>query len=319
MQYSAKDRTFVFNILRVPTIGRTTAKKLLHYLKKHEHPIDLIWVQHNLVNLNLSVNKKIIDSIKKYFNENKIYSIPEYEDKHSLRVLFFWEEAYPSLLRQADDYPLFLFVRGDMTLLQRPSISVVGSRKMDSYGSFVTEKIVSQLCKSGYCIVSGFMTGVDLLAHTTALGCKGKTIAVLGYGFDYCYPAHLRTTRDEFLVKGACFISEYFPETAPQRGFFPERNRIVAALSQAVVVTQAAQRSGTLITAACALEAGRDVFAVSGPISNLFSEGTKWLINQGAYLITNGQDVVAQLENYTKIAYSQVKTTSPRQLTFEEI
>lgn len=304
--------------MRVPTIGRATTKKLFYYLKKHECQIDLFWVRKNSNVLNLSINKNIIDSINTYFNENKIYSVSEYEEEHSVRVLFFWEKAYPSLLKESSDFPLFLFVRGDVSLLQKPSISVVGSRKMDSYGSFVTSKIVLDLCKAGYVIVSGFMIGVDLLAHTTTLDNKGQTIAVLGYGFDYCYPTYLKETRDEFLQKGACFISEYFPDTPPQKGFFPERNRIVAALSQAVVVTQAAQRSGTLITASCALEEGRDVFAVSGPISNPFCEGTKWLINQGAYLITSGKDVVAQLENYTRIPYSQAKQTGSRQLPLEE-
>jgi DNA processing protein len=296
-KYTDQDKHFLLTLLSINGLGRKKARSIFYYLKKHEVKYRDFWVENGALYEIFGLKKDTIDSIKKFDYEKQKCSLLKLLKKDDIRAVFFWEKLYPPLLRECSDHPLILFVKGDVSLLQQKMIAVVGSRRMTSYGEMVTSKIVLELLTHNFVIVSGFMYGVDNCAHQTALNNAGKTVAVLGYGFDHHYPSTLRAKRDRMLEQGACFISEYFPWVPPNKGLFPERNRVVAGISLGVLVTEAAIKSGTHITAQCAVDEGREVFAVPGPITNPFSEGTKWLINQGARLVNSGDDIVLEL-NY---------------------
>ncbi len=209
--------------------------------------------------------------------------------------LIAWADAaYPPLLKEIYEPPVVLYARGDVSLLSRCCLALVGSRKPTPYGHAVAERLASDLAARGPVIVSGMARGVDTAVHRGALAAGGKTIAVFGCGIDQCYPSENRKMKAEIEEKGLV-VSE-FPMgsfAAPQN--FPIRNRIISGLSLGVVVIEAAQYSGSLITARLALEQNREVFAVPGAITNRNSWGPNTLIKQGAKLIQDWKDVVEEL------------------------
>jgi len=208
-------------------------------------------------------------------------------------VLTLSDKTYPSRLRKIPDPPAKLYLKGsDLSLFNRPSIAVIGSRKNNDYGRNVTQKLVRELVENGFAIISGMARGIDTIAHEAALEAGGKTIAVLGSGIDVIYPRE----NGELYQMIQLVISEFPPGTKPLKENFPQRNRIVAGLANGVLVIEAAKRSGTLITARQAAEQGKDVFAVPGPITSPLSEGTAWLIKQGAKLVYSVNDI---LEEFT--------------------
>lgn len=174
-------------------------------------------------------------------------------------------------------------------------IAVVGTRHVTDYGRKVTYSLARDLATAGFTIVSGFMYGVDAIAHGAAIDAGGKTIGVLGFGFDYMYPKSHASLAKRMLETGNTLVTEFEPEVPAMPQNFPRRNRIVSGLCLGVVVTEAAKNSGSMITARLAVEQGREVFAVPGPIDSLYSEGTKELINLGAKLVTNVSDIVDEL------------------------
>lgn len=180
-------------------------------------------------------------------------------------------------------------------LLKMPVLGIVGSRKVTPYGRGVTEELTESLARAGICIVSGLALGVDSIAHSAALRAKGKTIAVLPSGIKSIYPASHRGLARQIITSGGTLVSEYDDEYKPGRQSFIERNRIIAALSDALLVTEAAERSGSLHTANFALELGKPVLAVPGNITSATSSGTNNLLKSGAIMVTNDQDAIQVL------------------------
>jgi DNA processing protein len=209
-------------------------------------------------------------------------------------VLPFAAAHYPAALRDAPSPPMLLFAEGDAALLQSPSIAVVGSRTPSPMGIDVASEYARGFSAAGICVISGLAAGIDAAAHTAALVLPGKTIAVLGCGPDIVFPTgNARLMRE--IAETGLLLTEYPPGVHPQRTHFPERNRIVAGLSLATVVIEARLRSGALISARLAAEAGRDVFAVPGSLRNLAAEGCHRLIREGAGLTTSPMDVIESL------------------------
>ena len=196
--------------------------------------------------------------------------------KHILLVTIV-DEEYPEKLLKLDEKPYFLFCKGDVSLLKEKSIAIVGTRSPSNYGTIVTERFAGELAKEGVVIVSGLAYGVDGIAHKKALDVGGKTIAVLGSGFDNIYPAIHTNLANEIAEKGL-LLSEYRPEVTATRYTFPQRNRIVAGLSDGVLITEAGAKSGTLITKDFALDNGIIVYAVPGNITSDKSKGTNEII-----------------------------------------
>ena len=227
-------------------------------------------------------------------------------DKIGARALIRDQSDYPELLKHIGQPPPVIYVRGRRALLNMTSVAIVGSRAATSYGRRVSRTIARDLAWSGLCVVSGLALGIDAEAHAGALDAEGATIGVLGCGLDVVYPrANQRLF--ERLKEFGLLISEY-PLTTPPEGYrFPARNRIIAGLSRAVVVIEAAQRSGSLITVQYGLEEGRDIFAVPGQIDSLKSAGTHWLVQQGASLAVSAVDIVEQLTSEPGCRTPQVK------------
>lgn len=205
------------------------------------------------------------------------------------------QAAYPESLRRLPQPPLLLFTLGRIELLRRPAIAVVGTRRHSPYGRDSAVSMVVGLVRTGYVIVSGLARGIDSVAHQSALDVGGDTVAVLGNGLDVVYPPEAADLRSAIAAHG-CLLSEFPPGTPPLKHHFPQRNRIIAGLSAAVLVIEAAERSGALITADYALEEGKEVLAVPGPIHNPMSRGTNRLIQDGAALVTSAADVLRVLE-----------------------
>ena len=307
--YSEFDKKLIVWLTISPGFGRKTIRRLLIYLKKHEHEIDDIWVflsaKRNDSAFLLKLNKFINSGIYSIFEQETC--LFEKENKNNnIRVVSFWESEYPSLLLETDDFPLVLFMKGAVSVLSTECISVVGTRRITGYGKQATQKIVEDLVYSGYTIVSGGMYGVDFQAHQVALESNGKTIVVLGHGICAKISDYYLDLHEKVIQHGGVVISEYPLYTQANKGTFRERNRIVAGLSRGTVVIEAAVKSGTHITVGCALEAGREVFAVPGSIFNPFSLGTKDLVNQGAILVNSGADIVAEFQKQITIPDSRV-------------
>ncbi len=226
----------------------------------------------------------------------------------SIRLVSIEDEDYPHLLRAIPDPPLVLYFRGEFKVNDIP-VALVGSRKATPYGLNVTGSLARDLGKAGVTIVSGLARGVDARAHEGALEAGTRTIAVLGSGLNTIYPAEHKFLADRISRQGAV-ISEFPLGTPPNRDNFPVRNRIISGLSYLVVVVEASDKSGSLITARMASEQGRDVMAVPGSIFNELSRGCHALIKDGAGLVRTWEDVIAELPETISLALnSRVETT----------
>ncbi|MGE5405537.1 MAG: DNA-processing protein DprA [Candidatus Saccharibacteria bacterium] len=209
-------------------------------------------------------------------------------------VIAEYEELYPVVLKQIHSWPPALFCRGRIDALRQPAVGIVGSRKATPYGRKVARMLGRELAESGVIVVSGLARGIDAEAHWGALDGGGYTIGILGNGPDIVYPRENKELYQKVAERGL-IMSEWLPGTAPDAKNFPIRNRIISGLSNGVVVVEAQERSGALITVDFALEQGRDVFAVPGPITSETSTGTNNLIKQGAKMIGGTKDILDEL------------------------
>lgn len=214
--------------------------------------------------------------------------------KQAIKVLKF--KDFPAGLRRVRPPVKQLFYRGEWEeKIFEKSVAVVGSRKMTKYGQMVTEMMVRGLAEAGYTIVSGFMYGVDTSAHKICLESKGRTVAVLGGGLDCLTPAENDSLYTKILESGGLVVSEFEPNQAARLWTFPYRNRIVSGLSQLILVIEAGENSGSLVTARWAFQQKKKVLAVPGMITASLSQGTNWLIRNGAVLVSSVNDVLEEL------------------------
>jgi DNA processing protein len=217
------------------------------------------------------------------------------------QVLTLDAPAYPARLKEIYDPPLAIYVRGPIDILSEPGIAVIGTRHPTPYGTGMAERLACDLARQGLIIFSGLARGVDTAGHRGAVAAKGKTVAVLGTGVDVIYPKENKRLADQIVALGGAIISEFPMATAPFAQNFPIRNRIISGLSVGVLVVEAAEYSGTRITARCALEQGREVYAVPGNVTNKNSWGPNTLIKQGAKLVATWEDVWEELPTDTRL------------------
>jgi len=214
---------------------------------------------------------------------------------NDVRILFPDDQEFPRLLREIPSPPLYLFIRGDIKPVDQLSIAIVGTRHATSYGRIVTEGLSRSLARCGLTIVSGLARGIDSIAHRSAMEVEsGRTIAFLGSNVTEIYPPEHDELALQVSQRGA-LISETHPFSKPKAGVFPQRNRLISGMSLGVVVVEAADRSGSLITAGHAGEQGRDIFAIPGPVNSRMSRGCNRLIRDGAILVQDAQDVLDHL------------------------
>lgn len=228
-------------------------------------------------------------------NTSAAEAVREQCDQHNIEIITHGNEHFGELLQETYTPPLLLFRKGIPRLASK-CISVIGTRRCSPYGRRIAREISIKLAECGYTIVSGLAYGIDAAAHEGALEIGGHTVAVLGSGLLQIYPRQHQNLADRISEKGA-LLSEFAPNVGPNKTHFPQRNRIISGLSSATIVVQAAERSGALITANLALEQGREVFAIPGPVNDYRSRGCHQLIRDGAYLAESAEDILSVLEH----------------------
>lgn len=286
-------------------IGCVRKRKLLQLYKTPENIYALTrkellkikWIgEETIYNIMEAKNKKIIEYHIKYMKENNI------------DIIHICEDSYPQLLKQIYDAPICLYIKGNKNILNGKNIGIVGCRDCTDYGKKAAKYFAYNLTKEKFNIISGLAKGIDSYAHWGTIGANnelkryknseklnanfGKTIAVLGNGLDMVYPKENIELANEIVKSGGTIISEYSCGTKLDKKNFPARNRIISGISQGIIVVEAKEKSGTLITVDFALEQGRDVFVVPGNINSINSVGTNQLIKQGAKLITMYMDIL---------------------------
>ena len=306
MTKTEERKAFLTSLWSVPGIGRSSFFNCLRTQKQSEVTELQFWEgSTGLWQKSLLTNNQI-NSFKSFKKDKNFYSFYKELTDSGIQVLTFEDEAYPQILKNIEDFPPILFIRAKEKITKdlidsyfASSLAVVGTRKMTAYGKLVIKELIPDLVASGMTITSGFMYGVDLAAQEKAIEEGAKTVAVLGYGFNYSYPSENRYLMESFLEKGAIFMTEFTPNTRPKAGNFVQRNRIVAGLTLGTLVIEAATKSGSHITADFANQYGRLVFAVAGPIKNEYSFGTKDLINKGAIMVNDAADLLKEIrEDY---------------------
>ena len=263
--------------------------KLINYYKSPK----------KIYNARFNKNKSITNNEKissLLFNTQKIKEAEEvlrYCLKNNITIIKYTDFQYSNRLKNIYDYPILLYAKGNVSLLNSKCIvSIVGTRKCSEYGKYITEKFSFLLSRNGYTIASGMANGVDSYAHKASIKVEGKTIAVLGSGIDYIYPKENKNLYMEILKNNGLIISEYSPKTRPIPNFFPMRNRIISGISDKILITEAGKKSGSIITANIGIDQGKDVYAIPGNITNKYSEGTNELLKDGAILVTSIEDII---------------------------
>jgi DNA processing protein len=283
------DLPYFLALAASPGIGPARFKILLRHFKKAEN----VWKAPD------KILEKILKpalfrqftSFRKSFDTDKYLEL--IRDK-KIQIVTIDDKNYPRLLKEISDPPPVLYIRGDIPKNNRV-IAVVGTRKITNYGKEVTEVLVRDLVAASFTVVSGLARGVDSHSHRVTIGNRGKTIAVLGGGVDRIYPQENEALASEIAGGKGAVISEFPIGMGSVPGNFPARNRIISGLSLGVLVTEAGEDSGSLITAGCAGEQGREVFAVAGPMYSKLAKGPAALIKQGAKLVMNVEDILEEL------------------------
>jgi DNA processing protein len=256
------------------------------------------------------ISAKIIDKLVQMRSQVDLDQVWAQIQAQDIQVITWEDEIYPRRLKEIDQPPPVLYIRGDYLPEDEWAVALVGTRRITPYGRQITEEIASQLAHSGVTVVSGLARGIDGVAHQASLNAGGRTLAVLGSGVNRVYPPEHRRLAEQIIASGA-LISDYAPGTPPEASNFPPRNRIISGLSLAVVVVEAGETSGALITANFAAEQGRDVFAVPGNILAPQSQGTNRLVQQGAHPLLSVKDLLEALELSTVIEHKAARAVLP--------
>ncbi|ARE28673.1 DNA processing SMF protein [Lactococcus cremoris] len=274
-----------FDLFRWKKAGMTNlgVNKLLKFFRKYDIKISLRQMGQ------VAQVKSIPNFIEQYKNQDVKKLRIDYKKFSSFSIL---DDLYPERLREIYNPPVLIFYQGNIDLLKNPKLAFVGSRLAGQSGIKAVQKIITELNQS-FTIVSGLAKGIDTASHLSAIKTKTPTIAVIGTGLDIFYPLENRKIQ-EYLAKNQLVLSEYSLGEKPLKYHFPERNRIIAGLSRGVVVVEAKLRSGSLITCERALEEGRDIFAIPGNIADGTSDDCNHLIQQGAKLVYQAQDILEE-------------------------
>ena len=274
----------------IPRCGLTT---VLTLLKTFSTPKEILLASREAL-LNAGASASLINYLH-HPDWKSVELCLRWLEKPQRYILPWGDTRYPMLLREIPYPPLILFVTGELSVLQQRQLAIVGARYPSPTGLEIAYQFANELSERGFAITSGLARGIDGAAHQGALAANGTTIAVLGSGLDNIYPNCHQSLAQTILKKGGVLLSEFLPCSLPKAAHFPRRNRIISGLSLGVIVIEASLKSGSLITAAYALEQGREVFALPGSIRNSLSQGCHALLKEGATLIENCEDVVQGL------------------------
>lgn len=286
---SLQDRDYLIGLRHIPGVGAKTIRLLLDCFHTAEKAWQAGYQELKQVG---ELGDGFIERFLRARDALALENVLENLTRRDIRTVTILDREYPASLRLIYDPPPVLFYQGRWEE-ERPALAIVGSRRATIYGRKVAEKFGRELAQAGFVIVSGLARGIDSAAHEGCLAAQGRTIAVLGSGIDVIYPRE-NVPLAERIKENGLVITEYPPGTQPHKGHFPARNRIIAGLSMGVLIVEAAAQSGALITADLALEYGREVFAVPGPITSPNSRGTHCLIKQGAKLVDDIGDILEE-------------------------
>jgi len=304
MENSRKKYWIAVNM--IPAIGRVRCHRLLQKLGTPENILSAPVKELEGESISYHLAEEIVQARVKLNLDQELSLI----EKYQVKIITLEDKDYPFNLRNTAYPPPVVYVRGKIIPQDRIALAIVGSRRATPYGKKVAETLSQELAKCGFSIISGMARGIDTIAHQGALSAKGRTLAVLGCGVDRVYPLENARLRDQIIREGAV-ISEFPMSTPPLPKNFPIRNATISGLSLGVVVVEAAEDSGALITAHHALEQGREVFAVPGDITATTSHGTHSLIKQGAKLIEGINDILEELisiiESYDREITARLK------------
>jgi len=284
----------ILALLEIKDLGSVSIRKIIQTFGS---AIKVFYLQPEEIASLTGIKLDIATKIKSFNNWQKIDNFINLCEKRQIKILSITDEEYPQLLKEIYDPPAVLFCKGTLLPQDNFGLAVVGSRKLTDYGKRVTEKFSFELASCGITIVSGLARGIDSVAHLSALSAQGRTIAVLGSGILKIYPPENKKLSEQIIQSGA-ILSEFYPETPPKRENFPKRNRIISGMTLGTLVTEATTNSGALITAKLALEQGREVFAVPGNITSKNSEGTNFLIKNGAKLVQKIDDILEEIKPF---------------------
>ena len=282
----------------IPGLGSIRVKRMLEHFGSperilHASPDELRKVQ--------GIGREFAGRVADFDAEKEVERELGLAAEKNIEIITMEDVKYPPRLREIFDPPIVLYIKGNLLPEDENAIAIVGTRYPSFYGKMVAEDLGKKFALRGVTVVSGMARGIDTASHKGALSAGGRTAAVLGCGVDVCYPPENAKMMEAIPEKGAV-ISELPLGSAPDKGNFPRRNRIISGMSLGVVVVEAAQKSGSLITAALALEQGRDVFAVPGKVDSPRSIGTNGLIKEGAKLVNDIEDVMEELMPGMKFA-----------------
>ncbi len=279
-------------LTNVKGIGNKKIKQLLGYF---DSPMDIYNAEEIEFRMIMELNDKDITTILKAREEFDVRKFEEYLHENEIKYISIQDKKYPKMLKNIDNPPHLIYYKGSLPDKEDVLLGMVGARNCTEYGRKVAYNLSMELAQNDVTIVSGMAIGIDTYAHKGALDGKGKTIAVLGCGIDICYPKSNKELM-KGIIKNGAVISEYPPKVEPLPQLFPARNRIISGMSSGIIVVEATQNSGSLITVSEAKEQGRKVFAVPGSIYNSLSEGTNIAIREGALLVTSTNDILNEVK-----------------------
>lgn len=277
-------------VSRLPRVGTKTIEKLLNKYGSLEE-IYKISKEELMTN---KIGENIVQTILSEEYRKNLDKYIKYMEKENINIITIHDKEYPEKLKTINDYPMYLYTKGNVELLNKKSIAIVGTRNCTNYGKLIAKDISNKLVKNNFVIVSGLAKGIDTFSHIGALKNEESTIAVLGSSINNIYPKENVKLAEEIINKKGLIISEYIIGSKTEKLNFPARNRIISGISDGVLVIEAPKKSGALITVDFALEQGREVFAVPGNINNTFSNGTNQLIKEGAKLVDNIEDILQE-------------------------
>ncbi len=291
-----KNDSYLLALHSIDGLGPIRLKTILDYFKDPK----LAWEGNGGEMIKIGIPKNTVELFLETKKKLEPESYAESIQKSGIKWKTLFDENYPTLLKQIYDPPIVFYYKGEILASDEKAIGIVGSRKMTGYGRIVTEDFTKQLVAAGLTIVSGLARGVDSAAHKQALESGGRTIAVLGGGLNKIFPSENASLAQKIADGAGAVISEFPPDYPALPGNFPSRNRIIAGLSKAILVTEADQNSGSLITARLAVEAGREVFAVPGPVTSSLSRGPIHLIKMGARAVFEPKEILEEMGISTK-------------------
>lgn len=291
--------TTLLHLSLIDGVGPATVDALLHTKYEHDSLTFLYSANRDDLVETCGLSRKTAHAIVAGLHDNSTLDRElALLEKYNCLWISMLDYRYPQMLRHIASAPIGLYVRGDLDALKSPAVAVVGSRDASPYGLRVVGALIPPLVQQGYCIISGGAQGIDTYAHKAALDAKGRTVVVCGSGLLRPYPRMNERLFDSIRQNGGAIVSPFALQTEPHPGNFPARNRIISGMAQGCLVVQAAAKSGSLITAQYALNQGRHVFSVPGPIDDPRSAGCNDLIKQGAQLIASADDLVTALGGY---------------------